>query len=214
MNWRRGLLLAGIHLLIATASFVRDEASFWHWIRSAGLTHQNAGVQLAAFQEEQISGNSCDWGIYDSGPSALANVAATANLPVALATGWHSPCLPQPQRSWITNRMEGVFGGNTRRSEVAAATSLCIAVFVLWSFIGSFPLIHPRRWWLEPAAMITLCTILGAALALIPHLPELTRFTMLIAVIFWLWWFALLLWKVVLHPAWQSTLATFRRLYN
>ncbi|WP_348264554.1 hypothetical protein P8935_08475 [Telmatobacter sp. DSM 110680] len=211
MKWRRGLLLAGVHLLIATASFVRDEVSFWHWIRGAGLPPEIPHVRLAAFQEEQFPDNVCDSGIYDSGPSPLAQVAATASLPLAVAFGWHSPCMPQIQRSWITNRMEGIFGGNTRRAEIAIDAFLCSGVLVQWMLVGGFPLIRPRRWWLEPSVLITLFTVLGTALTFLAHLHELFRFAMLIVALLWLWWFSLLLW-IPIHKGWQSTVGGLRRL--
>jgi hypothetical protein len=213
MNWRRGLVLAGIHLLVSTASFVRDEANLWQWIRSADLPHGVAHVRMVAFQEELVFGNSCDEGVYDIGPSSLGNVVATANLPIALATGWHTPCLPVVQRSWITIRMEAVFGRNSPRAEIAAATSLCVCVFTLWTFVGGFPLIQPRGWWLEPSAMITLCTMLGAAFAVVPHLIEISRIAVPVIAILWFWWFGLLIWKLA-HRAWRSTLGGLRRLSN
>lgn len=210
MNWRRGLLMAGIHLVIATGSFVHDEVNYWPLIRSTALRSEGAHMRLAAFQEQGFPDNVCDFGIYDSGPSPLANVASAANLPLTLASGWHSPCMPQPQRTRITKGMEAIFGGNTHRAEVAADICLCIGVLFQWVLIGGMPLIRPRRWWLEPAMLVTFCAILAASLAITP-LHEFSRIGMVVIALLWLWWFALLLWKPV-YLAWQSTLHGLQRL--
>ena len=145
MNWRRGLLLAGIHLVIASASFAHDEVNYWPLVKPVASRMETPNLRLAAFQEGGWPGKVCDFGIYDSGPSTFAVVVSAANLPLALATGWHSPCMPQEQRSPITNRMERIFGGNTRRAEIAADVFLCGGVFIQWMLVGSFPLIRPRR---------------------------------------------------------------------
>ena len=210
MNWRRGLLLAAIHLSIATATFVREDIRFWPSM-SAGEPHVGQPqMRLAAFQEQQVPSTACDEGIYDVGPSALVNVVAMANLPVAIATGWHYPCMPRSQRSRITVLMESSFGGNTRRATVAAEAFQCSTILVLWILIGGFPLIRPRRRWLEPSVLITGCTILGSAIAASRYF-EFYKIFMLALAVLWLWYFLLLLWKPV-HLAWQSTLPRLRRL--
>jgi hypothetical protein len=210
MNWRRGLVLAGIHLVIAGVSFVRDEVPYWPMINRAASHAETPPLRLAAFQEQGWPDHVCDFGIYDSGPSFFANVVSAANLPITVAIGWHSPCMPQEQRSRITNWMERVFGGNTRHAEIAADVCLCIGVFIEWMLIGGFPRIRPRHRWLEPSVLITFCAALGAVTGL-TSLYEFSKLLMLAITVLWLWYFALLLWKPV-HLAWQSTLPRLRRL--
>lgn len=210
MNWRRGLLLAGIHLAIAAASFVHDEVNYWPMVNRVAFPIETPHVRLAAFQEQGFPENVCDFGIYDSGPSPLANVASAANLLVMVAIGWHSPCMPQPQRSRITNWMGGVLGGNTHRAEIVIDACLSIGVLLQWLLVGGFPLIRPHRWWLEPFVLITFSTVLGAMMA-VTRLYEFSRILMLVIAILWLWYFLLLLWKPV-PLAWQSTLPGLRRL--
>lgn len=91
MNWRRGLLLAGIHFVVAAVSFIQLEAFTWRWIRSNSIAPANVHLHDAAFQEEQMSSNPCDFGIWDNGYSPLSLVTGGASLPVILATGWHTP---------------------------------------------------------------------------------------------------------------------------
>jgi hypothetical protein len=64
---------------------------------------------------------------------------------------------------------------------------------IQWLLIGGFPLIHPRNWWAEPGAFITLWTLLAAVLVLVSD--WLYEFPLLFAAITWFWWFALLLLK-------------------
>jgi hypothetical protein len=66
------------------------------------------------------------------------------------------------------DRLVQMWTGKTHKSEMLTLTILCSAIAVQWSLIRTFPLSHPRRWWLEPGALITICTPPVAALAFIP----------------------------------------------
>lgn len=209
MNWRRGLLLSGIQLIVAAVSLVQVEAFTWHWIRSGAIARASPHVQLAVFQEEQMMSNPCDFGIWDIGYSPLSLVASAASLPVTLITGWHTPC--NPNRSVFTRQVEAVFGRNTRRAEFVAVACLCLMVLVLWLFVGGMPLARTARWWLEPGAAITILTLLGLVLAFTRYTREFCRWTALAASIGWFWWLGLLFWRIGRLP-WQSTLRGFRRL--
>jgi hypothetical protein len=210
MNWRRGLLLAGINLVVAAISFIQVEANTWQWIRSSSTGAASAHVQVAAFQEEQMLSNPCDFGIWDNGYTPLSLVAGGASLPVSLATGWHTPC--NPNRSMIAKSVQVVFGRNTRRGEVVIVSIVCLLVFAMWLAIGGMPLTHVGSRWLEPGAVITLCTLVGFALAFAPY-AELCRGTAFAACIGWVWWLGLILWRIGCL-AWQSTLGGLRRLSN
>lgn len=212
MTWRRGLLLAGINFTVAAISFVQLEAVTWHWTRSGSIAPTTAHAELAAFQDEPVwSSNPCDFGIWDNGYSPLSLVAGAASLPVSLATGWHTPC--NPNRSVFTRQVDAAFGRNTRRSEVVAVVCLCLLVFVLWGLVGGLPLARSSRWWLDPGAAITLCTLVGFLLALVPYTSEWCRLTASAACLGWVWWLGLLLWKPA-HHAWRSTLGGLRRLIS
>jgi hypothetical protein len=139
-----------------------------------------------------ISFNPCAEGGFVDGPiSPQDEVAGLANMPVALLTGWHEPCTtPGLLGSAVEKRLH-----RTRISEIVILTILCSLVALQWFLVGGFPLIQPRRWWLEPGAFITICTLVGAALALIPYVGNVAAIPALLAALAWLWWFGLLVWK-------------------
>jgi hypothetical protein len=80
---------------------------------------------------------------------------------------------------------------------------------VEWLLVGGFPLIQPRRWWLEPGEFITIFTLVVAALVTIPHEANLSGNLALISACAWLWWFGLLVWKTLqfgwkLRAGWRA----------
>lgn len=115
------------------------------------------------------------------------------NLPVAMLSGWHMPC-DSPSR--IDDIVEGRLG-RTRGSEIATVSVLSVGAAIQWLLVGGFPLILRGRWWLEPGAFITACTLIGVILVFVPHLHELARIPILFNVLAWLWWFGLLIWKSI-----------------
>jgi hypothetical protein len=200
MNWRRGLLLAGIHLVVAGSLLVWQESDYWHDIKSERPKPSQARVELAAFQEEQsVSFNPCgDEGGFVDGWSPQGEVSEAANLPITMLTGWHTPCTsPGPLGSIVEKRLH-----RTRTSEILILAILCVLVALEWLIVGGFPLIQPRLWWLEPGAFITICTLAGTALALIPYTAPVTFVSAHLAALAWLWWFGLLAWKT-LRSTWR-----------
>jgi hypothetical protein len=192
MNWRRGLLLAGIHLGVAGSLLAWQESEYWHYLKSDQVGPSPARLELAAFQEEQaINFNPCaDDGVWDSEMSPQGRISEVANLPVALLTGWHEPCRsPGFLDSMVRMRFH-----RTRGSEILILVILCALVAVEWLLVGGFPLIRPRRRWREPGAFITLCTLLGTALAAIPYLAHLSLIPAMVTACVWFWWFGLLIW--------------------
>jgi hypothetical protein len=95
------------------------------------------------------------------------------------------------------------FGEATRKTEVFEAIS-CLALIILqWFLIGSYPLVRSeRRWWAEPGAFITVCAVVGAAIAAIPYVSFLSRIPQMLALLAWLWWFTLLVWTG-LRSSWR-----------
>jgi hypothetical protein len=179
MNWRRGLLLAGINLIAAIPMVsilaARDAQIRREWKQQSILdgTPRVSGVasafgmqpKIVRVQEEQtVNFNPCElWG--RTPPQAA--VVQTGNLPVFVISQWRVEC---PSK-WSIARMLGVSDAGllsyanfeaTRRVDVA----LCVLIAVQWSLIGSFPLARARRWWAEPGACITTCTAIGSAIAL------------------------------------------------
>lgn len=197
MNWRRGLLLAGIHLVGAVSLIVRQEAIYWRYTRTASSSF-STGLVRAAFQEEvAISFDPCNW--FDLGYDQTMEVDAFANLPAALLTGWHDPCLT---RTALGRASERMFGGRNHRAEIASCVALSAWVFIQWLLLGGFPLVHPRRWWLEPGASITLCAAIGILLSLLLHDRAFARIPEILAGLVWLWWMGLLMLRTVQFIRW------------
>jgi len=202
MNWRRGLLLAGIHLAVAGSLITWQESREWQYLHSDASPTQNPTLRLAAWQEEQGVGfDPCNGGFVCYGPRPQYYVVYSANIPVAAISGWNEPC----PASWsLAGLMNARFGRYTRKGEASVAVSLCLLIFLQWFLIGSFPLIRPRQWWWEPGAFITLCTLTAFVLVLVPGIREIAPFVMLFALLAWLFWLCLLLWKG-LKLGWRLT---------
>jgi hypothetical protein len=226
MNWRRGVLLAGINLAAALpmiyllaardAQFLRErqqktEVSQKVQVRPATLDRRNAADLMRTQEEQTVAFSPCGlWGHYP----VQTYVVQFGDLPAFIATQWRVACPPR----WSVAAKLGVEadGWNSeanikamRRVDVA----LCVLIVIQWFLIGSFPLIQPKRWWGEPGAFITVCTAIAALIALIPAVDGLAKLPAVIAFFAWLWWLGLLIWKPV-HLAWQSTVGGLRRLSN
>lgn len=209
MNWRRGLLLAGINLAVAMPGVIRESAQFWQDTQGDIARYPSSRVEDVVFQESvTVSMDPCNW--FDLGHSRLIEVGAFANLPTALITGWHDPCLSKTPLGRLVVR---AVGARNHLSEVVDCVCLAVLLFVQWLLVGGFPLVRPKRWWIEPGAFITASGAIGALLALIPIMYALARISAVFAGIGWVRYFFLLLWKPV-RPAWQSTLHGLRRLSN
>jgi|KBSSwiStaDraftv2_1062776.scaffolds.fasta_scaffold01120_16 hypothetical protein len=224
MNWRRGLMLAAINVAVALPMIVLLAAMDAQLIQDrepksdAGETSSIASLpefsapqsKEARTQEEQVVAFSpCD---FRARPRVQESVVQSGNLPVAVATQWRTKCPPK----WSIARMLGMNDGwliseNNLKAMRRVDVVLCLLIAVQWFLIGSFPLIRPTRWWVEPSALITLCTTIGSGIALVPVIDVFGRLAVLFAFFGWLWYFALLLWKPV-QLAWQSTLRSPARL--
>jgi len=192
MSWRRGLLLAGIHLAITAPLLVWQEARWWRYTQAANSPPTSTRLVRVAFQEGAvtISLNPCEW--FDIGYSRSIEVAGLANLPVAILTDWHDSCLV---RTRLGRAAGTVFGTRNHRAEIARCVALCACVFVQWTLVGGFPLMGERRRWIEPGAFITLCAIVGVLLSILPVVYSFARIPGSLAVLAWLWWLGLLVWR-------------------
>ncbi|HEY2467846.1 MAG TPA: hypothetical protein VGI45_08390 [Terracidiphilus sp.] len=209
MNWRRGLLLAGVNLAIVVPVLVWKEARFWPTTGTDTSSRLGAHFESVLFQEEMaLDLDPCHW--YDIGSPRLEEVGALANLPIALVTGWHEPCLTRTPLGRLVRR---ALGARNHIAEITDCGCLTLLVSIQWALVGGLPLVHPKRWWLEPGAFITSAAVVGAAFALIPMMYMLARIALVLVGLAWFWWCGLLIWKPV-HLAWQSTLGGLRRLSN
>jgi len=188
LQWRRGLVLAGIHLVICVPLIVWEEASRWDWVRSQ---ENLPPLELArpvpppapdaikpADDGEMVSFSPCGMWYHMSLPQ---RIIVMGELPAAAVSRWGEPCPP----SWSLAGELGVGWPNhdSRRKEVEFSIGLCGLIALQWVLIGGFPLIHPRRWYWEPGALITICTC--------------TAFLAFLAPFLWLAWFVLLAWKLL-----------------
>jgi hypothetical protein len=223
MNWRRGLLLAGINLLVAVPLVCllaardmrymkeRQQSANGETLRidSSGEV-SSAPTKIVQVQEEQtVSFSPC--GMWVHYP-AQTYVVQFGNLPAFVLTQWRIVC---PAKWSIAARLGVDVSGWISEANFKAMrrvdVALCVLIVIQWLLIGGFPLIQSRRWWHEPGALITACTAIASVIALIPIVDGLAKLPALFAFFGWLWWFGLLLW-IPLHKAWQSTLGGLRRL--
>jgi hypothetical protein len=200
MNWRRGILLAGINLAVAVPLIVlhevQDEADIReHYVSPAPQPSKSASG-AASFDDEEatVAFDPCKI-IFDY---STRHQVEQSLEPFAVAlSGWQQEC---PPRWSLAGRLrinyEWLQAPSTipARREVGLGFGLLIAV--QWILVGGLPLIRPKRWWAEPGAFITCFTVIAFGLVLIRPIEELARFPVLLAALAWLWWFGLLFWTV------------------
>jgi hypothetical protein len=224
MNWRRGLLLAGINLVAAVplicllaaedAQFLleREQGSAVSEMlpRMSRQFSPRDGESLVRVQEEQIVFfNPCG---LRGNTSPQVSAVQLGNLPALVLSQWRVKCPPR----WSVAHMLGVSAAGLilpanfkamRRADIV----LCLMIAVQWFLIGSFPPTPSNRWWGEPGAFISTCNVVAACIAMIPLFDGLARLPALIAWGGWLWWFGLLIW-IPARKAWGSTLGGLQRL--
>lgn len=188
MKLRRGLALAGIHLAICVPLIVWEEASRWDWVRSqenlppleleSPVPPPPPNAVKPADEGETVSFSPC--GLWRHIPWH-ERIIVLGELPAAAVSQWGEPCPP----IWSLAGLVGAGWPNrdSRRKEVESSIGLCGLIALQWILVGGFPLIHPRRWFEEPGALITICTCSGILASFAPFL--------------WLLWFVLLLWKLL-----------------
>jgi hypothetical protein len=194
MNWRRGLLLAGMHLAVAIPLMV--------WIEADDVEHLKYFPRYSGSVEPIQIGNSQPGEFYlidpcgmtSSGEFKPAAIVRSANLPSTIFVGWRAIC----PEDWT---IAGMLHLSLRRPSLAVTRQLNLALGLLipvqWFIVGGFPLIRPKRWWWEPSTFITLCTLTALVMVIIPGVREFSRIPMLLAVLAWLYWFGLLVWKTI-----------------
>ncbi|HEY2861943.1 MAG TPA: hypothetical protein VGJ21_26315 [Terracidiphilus sp.] len=207
MKVRRGLLFAGIHLAIAAGMFAWNEVPYWQFLKSENAPSHSPLRQIAWQEEGEVDFNPCDWTDRQSSPMETIMMAQIGFL--GFAGAGHVPCSSE---SGIERFIEARFGTRTKQSEAVIGVVTCLAIAFQWLLVGGFPLVRPRRWWLEPGAFITLCTCVAANLLCLDGLFLLARrgavpdarlffgvgvyrLVLCPALIMWLVWAGLFVWR-------------------
>jgi hypothetical protein len=202
MNWRRGLLLAGIHLAVTGSLMVWQEARVWRYFPSKPVLQRPAETEtMGPDGEITVSFKYCEEGSNWVGhQSSQEKIVGFENLPVVLLSGWHTPC-----STWgtVTSMIEKRLH-RTRISEVMILSILCTLVAVQWFLVGGFPLVRPSRLWWEPGAFITLCILAALPIAFIRVIEPVALILAFFAGLTWLWWFGLLVWKTLRSGWWLA----------
>ena len=196
--------MAGVHLAVAGALILWMEARDEKY-RESGKIYSATSQQQAVVQGgEAVSFDLCGM-IVDY--SIQEKIIGLANFPAVNLTGWHLFCPP----AWTVAGMLHIkFYSYKPTTERQVDFGLLLLISIQWFLIGGFPLIKPKRWWWEPGAFITLCTVIAFILVLIPWIYVLSGLPMLCAMLAWLYWFGLLVWKMLRGGWWLTKLAIRR----
>lgn len=206
MNWRRGSILAGIHVAIAIPLIISTVAPRYETEK----THSgNSGpvLQLTAYQEEAPTVEFTPICEYWRSLTWQEKVLGSSEFPAMTLSGWNSDC---PAR-WTTAGLIGIdMKHHSLSQEVASSTAFSFLIAVQWIFVGGLPLIKPRRWWLEPGAFNTILTVIAVSSAAMATMFEravsenlLLAFgipafvAVMLAFSTWIAWLALLLWTTL-----------------
>jgi hypothetical protein len=220
MNWRRGLLLAGINLAVAVPMILMRAAEDQKYALTpeeimAKTAMLDAPKPLEALTPErhQASPEDAEQTVsFTIDPCAMwveypvqVVVVQGAELPSFALAGWADVC---PPRWSLAGRLRGNMTWpptplwmETQRKIDAG---LCLLIAVQWFLVGGFPLVRKHKWWADPGAFITACAVLAGAMALIPAVDDIAKLPALIAMLAWFWWFGLLVWKT-LQFGWKTT---------
>jgi hypothetical protein len=221
MNWRRGLLLAGINLAAALPMILMMEARD----QKEALTQEEIMARTAREvvprppepptpkpaaanpeqAEEAVGFNPC--GMWVHYPVHVLVVQA-ADMPSVALAGWEDVCPPhwslagrlREKRTWPPTPL-------WMEMQRKIDAGLCMFIAVQWFSMGGFPLVRSPKWWADPGTFITGCAVLAGAIALIPGVDALAKLPASIAMLAWPWWFGLLVWKT-LQFGWRMTTAS------
>jgi len=207
MNWRRGLLFAALNLLLSVPFIVWTEVQDTEEVRYRDAIKAEPAVQP---RTNAADGNEIEFGRADLVFFDLCGgitdypppdqVVRSSNVPATVATQWRFTC----PSSWSLSGMllPGGWQPPTHASISAhwrVDVGFCILIAIQWFLVGSFPLTRPQQWWREPGALITLCTVLATAMVALPTASGLSRLPALVAGLVWLYWFGLLILKLLVN---------------
>jgi hypothetical protein len=198
MHWRRGLLLAGIHLAVAVPLIIQQEIRDKETIRERiveGVTANEPTSKSAPSEEDEqaVILNPCTMTIDYSTRHQIEQLAE----PLAhMLSGWGQACPPH----WsLAGLMKVDYFWIPTPSSAAARSKVdwafAVLVGIQWTLVGGFPLVLRRHWWMEPGALITGCIVLAIVNDLIPWPLGFAIFPMFLAALAWFWWLGLLIWK-------------------
>jgi len=210
MNWRRGLLLAGINLAVAVPLIVMQEAQHETYMQEhSGPPPQLAGgpAQKTASPDEDDLAEFSPCDMTADYPDQVL-VVQWVNLPAFALSGWWEQC---PAHWTLSGMLHVGYSWPTRATmplSRGVAAGFGSLIVVQWILVGAFPLVHPKRWWLEPGAFITCCAVIAFGLVWIRPIEGIARLPGFFAVLAWFWWLGLLLWKCA-RSGWR--LVTRRR---
>lgn len=205
MKWRRGIILAGIHFVIAASLILCVLVPQYTSAKTHSL-NSNRILQFVAYQEEgqTVEFSPCELWRHITWQE---KVLTSSELPAAVLSGWNEEC----PAGWTVAGLIGIDRRHhTRAKEVESSAAFLLLIAIQWLILGGLPLVQPRRWWLEPGACNTSCTVIeallltigtviaaiGTAVVLIP--AGLLAFLLLLVILFtWLAWLALLLWRSI-----------------
>ena len=203
MGWRRGLILAGIHLAIAVPVVRWAEAGDARALQDRHDRAVEAASQpvprkhppnTAVLVRTSVTAP-VDPCTTDADYPPQETIARYAELPAFALTGWRLNC----PTSWsLSGKLR--LPGSLPSSESSLAQQseidlyFCVLIGLQWFLIGAFPLTRDGETVVEPATLITVCTVIAFGMVLIPGLSGMAPLPALIASFFWLWWVSLLGW--------------------
>ncbi len=199
MNWRRGVLLAGINLAVAVPLIVIVEMQRETEMKAryvppvqhvGGLTPMIASPDG---EQQTIMFDPCAMTFHYPPEQRVPRLV---NVPAAVLSGWQQEC---PAGWSLAGQLKVGYSWVEPPSMAPARRTVdwgfAFLIAIQWMLVGGFPLSQPKRWWREPGAFITICAALGFGLVLIPALREFALLPATFAALAWLWWLGLLVWK-------------------
>jgi hypothetical protein len=204
-RWRRGILFAGVHFAVATTLTISNEST-GPKLLGREVSKAPASLKMVVLQEGgEIRFDPCGPGvIIDYFTTPEERTIEAANLPLFAVSGWSQPC---PPRWSLAGRIHARWKSDIEYADKVVLVAFISLIPTLWFLVGAFPIAKPRRRAAEPGAFITLCTLVAAPLAflgrfahtgrLFETLDLLPQLVMVCADVMWLFWFGLLLWRIV-----------------
>jgi hypothetical protein len=222
MNWRRGLLLAGINLAVAIPMILTMEARDQKYALTQDEIMAKTAMKDAPSppeppaavpdqagpeqSEETVSFDPCMvWGVHYP---AQVVVVQGVNMPSVALAGWEEIC---PSHWSLAGRLRGKMTWPPTplwmESQRKIDAGLCLFIALQWFLMGGFPLARTQKWWAEPGAFITACAVVAGAIGLIPgKVGDFARLPASVAELAWLWWLGLFVWKT-LQFGWKKATA-------
>jgi hypothetical protein len=214
MNWRRGLLLAGIHLAVAIPCIVWEESGIWQRLRERESIPVTPPLVVQPSDGSTVYFSPCGgWEFI----SAARAIVVGSSMPAVALSGWRMSC---PAHWQIAGMAGETWYRRSRAVEKKAWLGLCVCLVIVWLVVGGFPLRRRDRWYEEPGGFITCCTLCSVALVALCGLirlavqmwthepwsfegmPSAAAFPSLFGMLAWYWWFGLLVWRL-LQGTWR-----------